>query len=407
MKKIIALIIVLLLAGGGAAWYFGIRAKRAEQPAFRTAPLERGDLVQLVRSTGVVQPIQKIQVGTQVNGPITKLYVDFNDQVKEGDLVAQIDPRIYEANLARDEANLKQSLANVEQTQARLVQAERELTRSQELARRDMLSSSELDTALAARDVLLAQLKLNNAAIEQARAALSLSRANLDYTRIRSPVTGVIIDRAVSEGQTVVASMSAQTLFEIATDLSKVQVEANLPEADIGKVAAGQPVTFTVDAYDQVFTGSVTQIRLAAETVQNVVTYPVIIHADNPNGKLFPGMTANLSCEVARRNGVLKAPNAALRFTPPELLPDKAERPRRGTAPAGSRLWTQADPQTPPVAHPVKTGISDGSMTELIDAGDLDDKQEVIVGLRGNGKDAAQTVNPFMGQPPGSGRRKR
>lgn len=407
MKKIIALIIVLLLAGGGVAGYFIWRAKRAEQPAFRTAPLERGDLVQLVRSTGVVQPIQKIQVGTQVNGPITKLYVDFNDQVKEGDLVAQIDPRIYEANLARDEANLKQSLANVEQTQARLVQAERELTRSQELARRDMLSSSELDTALAARDVLLAQLKLNNAAIEQARAALSLSRANLDYTRIRSPVTGVIIDRAVSEGQTVVASMSAQTLFEIATDLSKVQVEANLPEADIGKVAAGQPVTFTVDAYDQVFTGRVTQIRLAAETVQNVVTYPVIIHADNPQGKLFPGMTANLSCEVARRSAVLKAPNAALRFTPPDPLPEKAERPRRNNGPAGARLWTQADPKTPPVAHAVKTGISDGSMTELLDAGDLDDKQSVLVGLRGNGKDAAQTVNPFMGQPPGSGRRKR
>ena len=410
MKKVFLIgFLVLLVAGaaGGAIWFFYFRAKAEAQPAFRTAAIERGDIVQLVRSTGSVQPIQLVQVGTQVNGPVTKLYVDFNDRVQAGDLVAQIDPRVYEANLARDEANLQQSLANVEQTQARLVQAERELTRSQELARRDMLSASELDTALAARDVLLAQLKLNRAAVDQARASLSLSRANLDYTRIRSPVNGVIIDRNVSEGQTVVASMSAQTLFQIATDLSQVQVEANIPEADIGKVILGQPVKFTVDAYEQEFTGSVTQIRLSAVTVQSVVTYPVIIHAANPEGKLFPGMTANLACEVARRVGVLKVPNAALRFNPPDKSPPPAVvRPRRGDAQPGPKLWVQADPKAQPIAHSVRTGIGDGAMTELVEAKDLAEGQDVLIGLRGNDKNNSKTVNPFTPQAPG-GRRPR
>jgi HlyD family secretion protein len=346
-------------------------------------------------------------VGTQVNGPVTKLYVDFNDRVQEGDLVAQIDPRVYEANLARDEANLQQTLANVEQTQARLLQAERELTRSQELARRDMISTAELDTALAARDVLLAQIKLNRAAVDQARASLSLSRANLDYTRIRSPVTGVIIDRSVSEGQTVVASMSAQTLFKIATDLSQIQVEANIPEADIGKIAVGQPVKFTVDAYDQEFTGSVQQIRLSAVTLQSVVTYPVIIHAANPAGQLFPGMTANLACEVARRVGVLKVPNAALRFTPPDNEPKTTtDRPRRSETRPGPRVWIQSDPPQAPTAHPVKTGIGDGTATELVEANELAEGQEVLIGLRGTEKNNAKTVNPFNPQMPG-GRRPR
>lgn len=410
MKKVLLIGFILLIVAGavGAVWFFRFRSKTEAQPAFRTAPIERGDIVQLVRSTGIVQPIQLVQVGTQVNGPIIKLYVDFNDLVHEGDLVAQIDPRVYEANLARDEANLQQTLANVEQTQARLLQAERELTRSQELARRDMLSTSDLDTALSARDVLLAQLKLNRAAVDQARASLSLSRANLDYTRIRSPVNGVIIDRNVSEGQTVVASMSAQTLFQIATDLSHVQVAANIPEADIGKIAVGQPVKFTVDAYEQEFTGSVSQIRLAAVTVQSVVTYPVIILAANPNGKLFPGMTANLACEVARRGDVLKVPNAALRFTPPDSANAPAPvRPRRGDAQPGPRLWIQTSPKAPPLSRPVKTGIGDGAMTELVEAKDLEVGQEVLIGLRGNEKNAAKTVNPFTPQMPGGGRRPR
>jgi HlyD family secretion protein len=408
MKKVllIGVILFLIASAAGALWFFRFRSKAEAQPAFRMAPIERGDIVQLVRSTGIIQPIQLVQVGTQVNGPVIKLYVDFNDLVHEGDLVAQIDPRVYEANLARDEANLQQTLANVEQTQARLLQAERELTRSQELARRDMLSTSDLDTALSARDVLLAQLKLNRAAVDQARASLSLSRANLDYTRIRSPVNGVIIDRNVSEGQTVVASMSAQTLFQIATDLSHVQVAANIPEADIGKIAVGQPVKFTVDAYEQEFTGSVSQIRLAAVTVQSVVTYPVIILASNPNGKLFPGMTANLACEVARRADVLKIPNAALRFTPPDSAnAPAAARPRRGDAQPGPRLWIQTNTKAPPLSRPVKTGIGDGSMTELVEAKDLEVGQEVLIGLRGNEKNGAKTVNPFTPQMPGGGRR--
>lgn len=400
MKRLFYIGLPLLLAAGGAGWFFYARSRSGDTPAFRTAPIERGDLVQQVRATGIVQPIRLVEVGTQVNGPVIKLYADFNDRVQAGDLVAQIDPRVYEANLARDEANLQQSLANVEQTQARLLQAERELTRAQELARQAMIAAADLDAALAARDVLLAQIKLNRAAVEQARAALSLSKANLDYTRIRSPVTGVILERSVSEGQTVVASMSAQTLYKIATDLAEIQVEANIPEADIGKIAVGQPVTFTVDAYDREFTGAVAQVRLSSVTVQNVVTYPVIIRATNPDGQLFPGMTATLACEVARRDGVLKVSNAALRFKPPEKDSD-ADRPRRGGNRSGPQLWIQSAPGQPPVARPVQTGISDGTTTELTDPGDLNPGQEVLVGLKTADKNSNTTVNPFAPQPPG------
>jgi HlyD family secretion protein len=356
-------------------------------------------------------------VGTQVNGPISKLYVDYNDQVKEGDLVAQIDPTVYQARLAQDDANLTQSAATVEQTQAKLTQAEKELARSKELVRRDMLSQEELDAAVANRDTLAAQLKVAVAAVEQAKAALRLSKANLDYTSIHSPVNGVVIARNVSEGQTVVASMSAQVLFLVATDLRQMQVEASIPEADIGKIRLDQPVTFTVDAYDQEFQGKVAQIRLAAATVQNVVTYPVVIRADNPEGKLYPGMTANIICEVARQTGVLKVPNAALRFKPAaaEGTGKRAATGEAGrTRPAGSgeakrvprsKVWVESNPEGKPVPIVVKTGITDGNFTE-VEAEQLQAGQEVIIGLAETGAAATATVNPFAPQMPGRGTRR-
>ncbi len=408
-------IISLVLLAAGIAAFFAYRAWASGNngaPNYRTVPLERGDVAQTVRATGIIQPIKLVQVGTQVNGPILKLYVDFNSRVKAGDLVAQIDPTTYQARLAQDQANLIQSQANVEQTQAKLTQAEKELERTKTLAAREMLSQSDLDSAQATRDTLTAQLKVVQAAVAQAKAALQLSQANLGYTTISSPVDGVVINRNVSEGQTVVASFNAQVLFSIATDLQKIQVEASIPEADIGTVAAGQQVTFTVDAYnEQVFTGTVTQVRMAASTVQNVVTYPVIIEAVNPDLKLFPGMTADIICEVARHANVFKVPNAALRFKPEESNDAEDATPAKGKGKGKSDradrthdIWVQS-PETGRI-HPasVSLGITDGAFTEIKGSHSLAEGQLIITGIQVKSNNE-KTVNPFTPQMPRAGRR--
>jgi HlyD family secretion protein len=366
--------------------------------------VERGDLTQTVRASGVVQPIRLVLVGTQVNGPIRNLYVDFNDRVKAGDLVAQIDPIVYEARLAQDEANLSQAQANVEQARTKLPQAEKELVRVNKLAAQKMVSETEQDTALANRDTLAAQVRLADAGLLQAEAALRLSRANLSYTTIRSPVDGVVIERNVNEGQTVVASMTAQTLFSVATDLREIQVLATIPEADIGKIAVGQRVTFTVDAHDLTFTGRVSQVRLAAATVQNVVTYPVVILAANPDGKLLPGMTANIVCEVAARTNVLKIANAALRVRVSDLFP-ATDAERTGAVKkrqeGGARLWLPQPGGSDPVAAPVRLGITDGTATEICEPVELREGLQAIAGILESGAKQEEIVNPFMPKMPG------
>ena len=402
------IITILVAAVGAGIW--GVTAWAAKKngtSSYRTAKVERGDVIQTVRATGTIQPIKLVEVGTQVNGPIDKLYVDYNTQVKAGDLVAQIDPTTYEARLAQDQANLKESQANVEQTQAKLTQAEKELERAQKLAAREMLSQTDLDSAIATRDSLAAQLKVTQAAVEQAQAALRLSKANLGYTTIRSPVDGVVIDRNVSEGQTVVASFNAQILFKIATDLRVVQVEASIPEADIGSVALGQQVTFTVDAYEeQVFTGTVSQIRMAAATVQNVVTYPVIITAANPGGKLFPNMTADIVCEVAHHTNVLKVPNAALRFKPEERTNgDASANSKAKGGHTGPRVWIQVEGERDLTPISVSLGKTDGAFTEIREPSSLDENQEVVVGIQTT-PPQNQTVNPFAPKMPGGGTRR-
>lgn len=421
MKKILWILVLVAIVAGAI---YGIRCLTVKKPvvkSFRLVRVERGDLVQTVRASGVVQPLRLVLVGTQVNGPIKKLYVDYNDRVKAGDLVAQIDAIVYEARLAQDEASMGQALANVEQAKAKLAQSERELERVRTLAGRNMVSQTEQDAAVAGRDTLAAQLRVNEAMVRQAEAALRLSRANLAYTTIRSPVDGVVIERNVNEGQTVVASMTAQTLFSVATDLSQVQVLATIPEADIGKVAVGQRTTFTVDAHDQTFTGRVSQVRLAAVTVQNVVTYPVVILAANPDGKLLPSMTANIICEVAARTNVLKVANAALRMRADDVLPsvvpaagasdDATQGSRPGAASggkgvrargaSGTRLWTPQLAGKAPVAVRVSMGISDGASTEIREPTELAEGQQVIAGVLESGAKQEEVVNPFAPKMPG------
>lgn len=405
MKRWIVTLVILAVLAAAATGGWWLWKKKKTANGYRTAQIERGDIVQIVRATGTVQPLTLVQVGTQVNGPVRKLFVDYNARVKAGDLVAQIDPTVYEARLAQDQANLLQSEASVEQAQARLDQAEKELVRAKELARRDMLSQAELDAAVANRDTLVAQLKVARAASEQSKASLRLSKANLDYTTIRSPIDGIVIARNVNEGQTVVASMSAQVLFTIAADLKEIQVEASIPESEIGKIRLAQPVTFSVDAYESTFTGAVSTIRLAAATVQNVVTYPVVILARNPDSRLFPGMTANINCEVARREDVLKVPNAALRYRPAEDTKVKERRSKTGSKAAVPKVWIQKRGQATPGSVELETGISDGLFTELVSSKALKEGDQVIVGAAENNSASTAAVSPFTPTPPGGRRR--
>ena len=393
MKK--ALIVLLILAAAGGGWYAYQKTRpKKEALAYRTAAIARSTVIQDIRATGTIKPIKQVEVGTQVNGPIMRLYVDFNSIVTADQVVAQIDPAVYEATHAKDCAQLKSNEANVEQISIRLAFAEKDLARKAELASRKMLSQSDLDTAASERDALAAQLKVTKATVEQSRASVKMSKTNLGYCTIRSPVDGVVIARNVDEGQTVVSSMSAQKLFQIATDLKRIQVEASVPEADIGLIRTNQPVSFTVDAYHDTFTGQVAQIRLAATTVQNVVTYPVIVEADNPGEKLFPGMTANISVEVARRENALTIPSSALRFMPTNLT----------TEVHGPKIWVLNAAKVPE-AVAVKTDISDGTHTALTTTNNLEGK-EVVLGFQSSqGAAGGLPKNPFMPTPPGGNNR--
>jgi len=421
MKRLLIGVAVVAIAAGGGIWYWARGANGAA--AFRLAKVERGDLLVTVTATGTVQPVTQVQVGTQVSGTIQRLFVDFNARVKENELVAQIDPAPFQARVDQDQANLLRAQADVERVKANLVQAEKELARSKELAKRELISAAELDAATAAYDSLVAQIKVAEATVAQSRSTLQISTVNLGYTKIKSPIDGLVISRNVDVGQTVAASLSAPTLFVIADSLKKIQVQASVAEADIGKIVSGQDVSFTVDAWrEKPFSGKVSQIRLSPTTVQNVVTYTVLIDADNPEEKLLPGMTASVAFQVARHTAVLKIPNAALRFIPPaDLLVDAApgdkekekdkdrdkdkDKPRGPGGGGGrGRIWVQ-DPAAGLKAIPVMTvpGATDGSFT-LLKSGEIQEGQEVITGLVQSGPDAGMS-NPFVTQRPGGGRR--
>ncbi|MCC6741670.1 MAG: efflux RND transporter periplasmic adaptor subunit [Planctomycetia bacterium] len=384
MKR--ALLAVLVLAAASAAGWWWWKRSGSAAPQYRTAKIERGDILVSVTSTGTVQPLTQVQVGTQVSGTIQTLGADWNSVVTPETVLVQLDPAPFQARVDQDKANLSRSEADVERVQASLTQAENELVRVRDLFDKKLVSPSELDAAVAARDGLVAQMKVSRASVEQSRATLRVSEVNLAYTTIRSPVDGIVISRNVDVGQTVAASLSAPTLFVIATSLKRVQVQASVAEADIGRIFAGQKASFSVDAWrEKRFKAAVTQVRLQPTTVQNVVTYTVILEADNPEEKLLPGMTANVTFEVERTAGVLKVPNGALRFTPEGVTDTGGGRGR------GARVWIQ----TPagPVAVPFEAGATDGSFTAVA-KGDLSEGQEIIVGTVTASKDPGVS-NPF------------
>ena len=413
MKRWLIVIIVVAAVAGVAVYSLSKLKGNGKQKQYKTSKVERGEIIQTIKATGTVEPILVVEVGTQVNGRVKKLYVDYNSRVTDGQIVAEIDPTEYQARVDQDKAALQLTLANVEQTRAKLKLAEQELARDRELSGKHLVTGTELDTSVSNRNALRAQLKNSQAAVQQARATLRVAETDLAYTIIHSPVNGVVIARNVNVGQTVVASFSAQTIFSIATDLRKIQIEAAVPEADIGKIKSGQPVTFTVDAFpDQDFQGQVSQVRLSATTTQNVVTYPVIITADNPEELLMPSMTANVSVEVARHQAVLKVLNSALRFKPEQVEGEKAttpetkvpaEKPSRKpsgkiSVKAAHNLWIQTP--TGLSAVPITLGISDGSYSEIL-TGNIKEGQEVVISVIEETTNAPKaTTNPFAPKMP-------
>lgn len=411
-RKVLIGVIILVLLGTGLAIYF---TKGDKGPQFKTVPAVSGPLRATVTATGTMNAVTTVLVGTQVSGTIHKLYVDFNSRVKKGQIIAEIDPSTFQAQVDQAKANVLAANAAVEKAKATARDSRRMRDRYRELFSRNLIARSDADTAEATDDANQAQVSATIAQARQAAAALRFAETNLRYTKILSPVEGTVVSRAVDVGQTVAASFQTPTLFTIAQDLTKMQIDTNIDEADIGKIKTGQDVEFSVDAYpDNTFRGIVHQVRIAPITVQNVVTYDVVIKVDNADLRLKPGMTANVSVVVAGKDSVLKVPNAALRFRPGEkdgvqtAPADKGgtrpviasvaremgaaasgKTPGRAVAARSYAVWVLEDGK--PKRLPVTIGISDGTMTE-ISAGELKAGQEVIV------ESASKSKNNTAGQ---------
>jgi HlyD family secretion protein len=388
-----------LVAAAGGAWWW---TSRETAPAWRTAPVTRGAIEVTVTSTGTLQAITTVQVGTQVSGTIAALYADFNSRVTKGQVIARLDTTLLNAAL-------RDALSGQERVAAQSQQATAERTRMRTLFDRELVSRAELEQAEAEARVAAANLS-------SARAQVERARINLRYAIIESPIDGIVLSRAVELGQTVAASFSTPTLFTLAGDMSEMRVQSAVDEADIGRLRVGQSATFTVDAYpDTVFSGTVEQVRLQPAVTQNVVTYDVILRAHNPDQRLMPGMTANLTIVTDRRDDVLRAPLAALRFSPPvdsaNLPPATARGNRRPDRQAQDRVFVLSDGK--PRAVAVRTGLNDGSRVEIIpvpesgaDTGSvlLAPGTEVIIGVESGPRAAATSGAPFgMQQTRGAG----
>lgn len=309
-------IVALALA---ALWAWKHHAASAGDGAggYRTAPVERGDIRVVISSTGQLSAISTVVVGSEISGKVTDVLVDFNDHVRKGQVLARIDPSTYQAQIAQGNAGINAATATAAEAAAALRNAELDYRRKAELGRQQLIARADVDLARSTLERARAQLNANRAQISQQQAGSRTAQLNLGRTEIRSPVDGVVLTRTVEPGQTVAASLQAPELFKLAEDLSKMKIELAVDEADIGQVKVGQRATFTVDAFpDRRFSGEVSQVRLSATTTNNVVTYPVVIEVDNTDGTLLPGMTANAEIEVSHRNGVLRVPNAALRYKP-------------------------------------------------------------------------------------------
>ncbi len=368
MKKIIAVVVIVIILGIAA--FIFIRSKE-NGIKYRTEKVAMGNIEASVTATGTVNAVTTVLVGTQVSGTIKNIYADFNSPVKQGQIIAQIDPATFEAQVDQARANVLSAKANLEKAEATLADAKRTFDRNKQLFSRDLIARSDVDAAETNHETSKAQVAASKAQVAQTEAALRIAETNLRYTRIVSPVNGIVVSRNVDIGQTVAASFQTPTLFSIAQDLTKMQIDSSVAEADIGRIKVGQPVEFTVDAYpDNPFKGSVSEIRNAPITIQNVVTYDVVVKVDNPELKLKPGMTANVSIIISSKKDVLRIPNAALRFRPSEMR-GKAEQKEKD-----SGVWIIDNKK--PKRIEVTTGISDGNYTELL-SDNIKEGQELIM----------------------------
>jgi len=418
MKKYLVILAGLILTGGIVGYFY---YKRAPEVSYKSAKIERGTIVSTVAATGNLSAVTTVQVGTQVSGTIQKLYVDFNSLVKKGQAIAEIDPSLFNASVAQSQGNYLSAEANLQKAKVTLVDAVRTFNRYKKMLADGIISQGDYDATETAVQSSAAAVKAAEGALAQSRGSLMQSKTNLRYSVIRSPVDGVVISRAIDVGQTVAASFSTPTLFTIAQDLTKMQIEVSVDEADISRIQLHQKASFTVDSYpEQTFRGEVIQIRTAPVITQNVVTYVVVVNVDNSDLKLKPGMTANVSIEVARKDGVLKLPPAALRFKP-KTKGDEAktkgsgernganrQRPAAGATDhgggkpggrkggGGQQVYILKEGK--PVAVPVKTGIANNSSIELVE-GDIKDGDEVIIEQIGGDSGKKKSTGSPMGRP--------
>ena len=335
-------VVLLALGGGGVGLYRAFLAPEPVKMSFTTAEITVGDVASWVTATGTLSPRVTVEVGSQISGRITELLADFNSPVKKGELVARIDPLLFESEVASARASVATAEANIQGTKAQLENARLTHERALSLAQKKLVAQSEADEALSQLRLAEAQLAANEAQLAQARANLNLKLTNLAYTKIYSPIDGVVISRDVDVGQTVAASMQAPTLFTIAEDLRKMEIHTSVAESDVGVIARGMAVEFDVDAYpNAVFRGEVKEVRYSPTTEQNVVTYNAVVSVENPDLKLLPGMTAQVRFKVAEEKGALLVPNTALRFKPSEDFLAEARKMRgdemkaRGNRPPG------------------------------------------------------------------------
>ncbi len=393
MKKIvIAAATVMAIIAGGAYLY----ARKPADALYKTAKVERGNLVSAVSATGNLAAVVTVQVGTQVSGTIQKLFVDFNSQVKRGQTIAQIDPALFNAQVEQSRGNHLNAQAALEKAKADLVDAKRTLERNRELVKDGIVAQSDFDAADTKYAEALASVKAAEGGVAQTRGAYGQALTNLKYSTIKSPVDGIVVSRNVDVGQTGAASFQTPTLFTIAQDLTKMEIDTSVDEADISRIREGQPVTFTVDAYPEgKFRGVVTQIRNAPVVTQNVVTYVVVVAVDNRDLKLKPGMTANVAIETGRKENVLIIPAAALRFNPKGVKEGKkpgVATPKR----EGAQQVFVLDKENKPLAVPIKTGLSNDGHVEVTE-GSLKENDTVIVGQELPKKGADSGSRPPMG----------
>ena len=410
MKRLMLLVLATVIAGavGLAAYY---RHADDSTPALLTAEVASGPVVERVQATGTLQAVKTVAVGSQVSGTISSLHADFNSRVRKGQVLARLEPSLFQTQVAQAEATVQRLQADAERAAVDVDDAAAKLRRAEQLSAEQLIPASDLDTARTTARQAEAALKSARAQVVQARAAVNQNRVNLDHAIITAPVDGIVVSRNVDVGQTVAATMQAPTLFVLAEDLTRMQVNASVDEGDIGQIRPGQEVSFQVDAYrDEVFTGIVRQVRLDPVVDQNVVSYVTVVDVPNPALKLKPGMTATVSIEIARADDALRVPNAALRFRPEaEVLaamrressePARADNRRqasRGADTRGPAVWVLGDEGLRRVA--VQTGINDGTTTAII-GGDLRKGARVVTGA-GASTARASSSSPLLPQRPG------